>query len=1401
MGDNHESLIIELIKRLCQEQRSASKQGTEKAYSQEQQQQQQIFRSNGLALVELSKSKLDVVLDGLTEKIKAGGLSEELQTHLLKLMKKCMQVQLEKVRAQQKEEKEVSRDLLLSEQLAAKIFALVQTYLLKAPQSKSDDLPPLYQRAGEVLFHLSALSPDAIFPKTAIIIEKGPEARDNDETANQYLMIQHLDLNSKRLTSLLTKVSQSVAAYGKKSNLQVLLAKVLRKAIWNWIDNYPQEFVQLSKSGHRFGGFPDQLFDTFLEWSNKHKSIMPLLSMLLVLCPDIMIKIAKQEKHDSIATKEKFMEGLKKSLKNTKLSDISAICYVDICKAATFVSKSDMSALRYIAPAIESDLNERLFDPKNPYKNSEGEVDLELMTDWLAASYKLNSKKVASTLFVEFLKPESPAYFKLVLVKALQILEKEEASQPWNPSLAESYPTISSKLRGLFQEYVGGLLQLDTITDKKKQTQIQADIPTMQHMLELFKDAPDLPLFSSGTSASHDIEVTKHLLVGICDCVSRFNLPELSDAAAETLLVLHQPKNIQKWSAKSVIEGYWDVSSAVSTSLCNYLLKADSKPANTLKLITILEAIQKHRNDFLASQQAAGAAGEAAPAKNTEAQRLMSGTKLETALLVLLCNGDPDICSRAATCFGLLCDEIDIVGEENPRGGGGRHGSMTPNMTSLLTANSFVSNYQVYRKIASSGVLSTGRVAQQLAIRKLLRRVERQTNGNFAAWQEVYERFTVYTPVVASYDEGPQDAQGVRLVKKKSEKELVIPKQLSEKTQTEVQDEWKNILGFLVAILAVCLNKLQSKKITDAPKLKHANSMSSLPVLDKGIKVIDSFLDELLLLLTSDTKYVRETVMSLTGTSISHTAYPVLFRSLLAQVKKFFGESGQIIVNQKSVLYVDQSISLVKHVLEVPQEGEHLALLADFEALMETFVKFVSGLAVDETSLRIKRTLCQLVQAMMAKRQFISFRNEMRFRNTLVKNIMEWTSDFTQNPNADLKKMMGDLDIEAMKALSSLLRGLGLGDGEDNEASATEQKNNRFTTYFKFFTSRLKKEDSKSNASANPMAEFTIQCLSNMLAANIDAGLKYFVTMGYHEDYATRTAFLKVITNILSQGTEFDNSEESEDKYDKLLELLFDTDLALITSLIDAVPVGEADDVATLLVRIFEANDKLSLLMKAAIEHEVSTTAAPNTLFRRNSLSTKILSACAKENGSVYLKELISPLLHQLIANPATYEIDPLKIPESQNLETNLANVVKASQMFIDAITSSVEYSPPQFREICHYLQSAVGRRFPGFETAAIGGFLFLRFICPAIVSPEAHNLVTEIPNQDLRRGLVLVTKTLQSIANNLQYEQNKKEPYMASLSKYIEDNTKSMSATFFAVCSAGNGDCRRKRRLHRRTA
>lgn len=63
--------------------------------------------------------------------------------------------------------------------------------------------------------------------------------------------------------------------------------------------------------------------------------------------------------------------------------------------------------------------------------------------------------------------------------------------------------------------------------------------------------------------------------------------------------------------------------------------------------------------------------------------------------------------------------------------------------------------------------------------------------------------------------------------------------------------------------------------------------------------------------------------------------------------------------------------------------------------------------------------------------------------------------------------------------------------------------------------------------------------MSHLLSANVDAGLKFSLTMGYDDDQETRKAFMQVLTNILDQGTEFENLAENvmADRYEKLIDV------------------------------------------------------------------------------------------------------------------------------------------------------------------------------------------------------------------------------------------------------------------------
>ncbi|KAF9579343.1 Ras GTPase activating protein ira2, partial [Lunasporangiospora selenospora] len=366
-----------------------------------------------------------------------------------------------------------------------------------------------------------------------------------------------------------------------------------------------------------------------------------------------------------------------------------------------------------------------------------------------------------------------------------------------------------------------------------------------------------------------------------------------------------------------------------------------------------------------------------------------------------------------------------------------------------------------------------------------------------------------------------------------------------------------------------------------------------------------------------------------------------------------------------------------------------------------------------------------------------------------------------------------------MKSIVSLLYELPLQPHESPmDTDMTQIRSAIFYRYFNFFLKLLNRCRSKAIVrDLGPLKEYTIRALSNMLSANIETGLKYSLTMGYHEDDRTRTAFMQVLTNILKQGTEFAVLSESamEDRYEKLIDLIASPDLTLVLSLCQVCPVSEIDDLAIVLLHVFESRGLAMPLLKAIIMKEVRETGkldCESELFRRNCMATRLLTVFAKINGADYLKGTLQPLLQKLMTLPAqgSFELDPTRLGPDEDAAINAENLKHMAQVFLDTITESVAHVPNSFREVCCYLSQAVGERFPDAKFTAVGGFIFLRFICPAIVAPDSDGLLqAPIENVKVRRGLLLITKVIQNLANNVLF--GAKEPFMTVLNTFLTTN------------------------------
>lgn len=127
-----------------------------------------------------------------------------------------------------------------------------------------------------------------------------------------------------------------------------------------------------------------------------------------------------------------------------------------------------------------------------------------------------------------------------------------------------------------------------------------------------------------------------------------------------------------------------------------------------------------------------------------------------------------------------------------------------------------------------------------------------------------------------------------------------------------------------------------------------------------------------------------------------------------------------------------------------------------------------------------------------------------------------------------------------------------------------------------------------------------------------------------------------------------------------------------------------------------------------------------------------------------------------------------LTAEQSATLKANVKDLKGLVHTFFDRILNSRAVMPKNFMEICNTLQMSTVDRFPESRYFVIGGFLFLRYICPAVVAPDGYKLINASISDKQRRMLVLVSKILQTIANERTF--GEKEQYMMCMNQLVNE-------------------------------
>ncbi|XP_068225894.1 ras GTPase-activating protein nGAP-like isoform X2 [Palaemon carinicauda] len=260
-------------------------------------------------------------------------------------------------------------------------------------------------------------------------------------------------------------------------------------------------------------------------------------------------------------------------------------------------------------------------------------------------------------------------------------------------------------------------------------------------------------------------------------------------------------------------------------------------------------------------------------------------------------------------------------------------------------------------------------------------------------------------------------------------------------------------------------------------------------------------------------------------------------------------------------------------------------------------------------------------------------------------------------------------------------------------------------------------------------------------------------------------------------------------KYDALRSYLRDNSTSLCQLLEPAISVKAKEDIATTLIHIMQAEQRaVTFLVNLIFIDTQKKAESEHLLFRGNSMATKAIEAYMKLVGEQYLYDLLFEPIDSLSATSEDLEVDPLRITSLQSLQRQReALKERVSEIWERIIKSSATF-PVELRKVFHTLREHLTLQGKGEMTDhLISACVFLRFLCPAVLSPSLFNIVREYPDEGVARNLTLLAKTLQTLANFTHFQG--KESFMEFLNEFINREQDRCRDFLQAISSASDDD------------
>ncbi|CCH61653.1 hypothetical protein TBLA_0F01100 [Henningerozyma blattae CBS 6284] len=543
-------------------------------------------------------------------------------------------------------------------------------------------------------------------------------------------------------------------------------------------------------------------------------------------------------------------------------------------------------------------------------------------------------------------------------------------------------------------------------------------------------------------------------------------------------------------------------------------------------------------------------------------------------------------------------------------------------------------------------------------------------------------------------------------------------------------------------------------------------------VRNRIIGQVDYFIGKQCQWLNNSDLLTRENSRDILSTELHPLAYRILFDNLRSKIEKLRSVDLSQSNQELHFVLLEQIIIIIRTILKRDNDEKVIFLFSlDIIEFIDQLIEIVEKISRHSSKYyKAIIHLSKVFRAMKHAEDNLALKGHFHLKNKWLKLVIKWFErtiskeldlENLSKPHREMNLKKRDSDflyvdtsIESCKALSYLTENVPLEIPPSvSEAEMKRSKNVIFGNFFSILLKGLRKTTDLEQFppslkhKIHVLYENIISTLTNLSNANVTTGLRYTLPMGNSNNRDIRLAFLKLFTEIVNNYSKHkDILEQEKSDYTKDLLRIVVGSPNFVLKATQICPANDIDEYTASLVNLFEICGHSNILINVLIEDEIDRATRHMEILRRNSCATRALSLYSRSKGRDYLLSTLRPVFECLSEEKDYFEIDKLQADNPQ-YDAKIQLFKKYMTKLIDSISDSVSDFPDEFFAICQTIYRAVRQKFPEYAYVAVGSFLFLRFFCPSLVSPESEDVFT-FSHYRHKRTSISLAKVIQNIAN-----------------------------------------------------